>query len=386
MIEDYIDVARRTKQPNGALVAAYQRLYERLKAHVIPVGGYPELFVTYSSERRCELVRIAGKLYLVYDQYLGQSFNRLNRIQFAKHRPDQLSMAYACKFVAERLVTLNAIAPAAFFGLMSREFEQNAHEKGSPFESIGEDEGLRHQMIAAQEMFVMAHELAHHRWSLDHFALSKEISTYIEDFLQSVDESQSSTESSQSPSTYYRAILDSAGPEFREELFADDFGGMTAMRAALTLGVHPWQASLGVILAFKYLRLFRHLEILSHRMALLTRPGQDGDFQSGLKSLEKEIWDSETGAIGRFQFREHFLRYRLRTDRKKLPDYDDSNESKMVLVVGDYDENTEFPVVLGLVDRLANSLTSSLLAEIEGSMDSSGSGLHVVDKLTGWAN
>lgn len=384
MIEDYIGASRRTKPPNEALVAQYQNHYQRIKAQVRSFGGYPKLFVTYSSERRCELVQLGGNLHLVYDQYLGQSFNRLNRIQFAKHSPDLLSMAYACKFVAERLVTLNAIGPATLFGLMGRQFEQNAHENGGPFESHGEDEVLRHQMIVAQEMFVMAHELAHHRWSLDHASLSTEISIYIEEFLESIDEARSSTEPSQLPSIHYREILDSAGPEFHEEVFADDFGGMIAMRAALTLGVRPWQASLGVVLAFKYLRLFRHLEILSHRMALLTKAGQDIDFLLSLQSIKNDIWDSDMGAIGRFQFREHYLRYRLKLDRKKLPDFDTSNEEKIVTVVGGYDEKTELPAVLGLVDQLVNSLTPNLFMEIESSIHSAGNGSDVVDQLTGW--
>ncbi|MEY2334512.1 hypothetical protein [Acidithiobacillus ferrianus] len=383
MIEEYIRAARRTKPPTEELIAEYQKHYECIKANVSSTGGYPALFVTYSSERRCELVRLGDKLHLVYDQYLGQSFNRLNRIQFAKNRPDLLSMAYACKFIAERLVTLNSIGLGAFFGLMSRQLEKNAYEKGDPFESLCENK-LRYKMIAAQEMYVMAHELAHHRWSLDHVAISSEMSTYIEEFLQSGDEALSSTESSQPLSDHYRAILDSAGPEFREEIFADDFGGMIAMRAALTLGVRPWQTSLGVILAVRYLRLFRHLEIISHRMDKLIRLGQCVDFHSSLKSLNNDIWDPETGAIGRFQFREHFLRYRLRTDRKKLPDYDVSNEAKITAVIGDYDEKTEFPAVLELVDRLANSLTSSLLMEIERSIHSKGNISHIVDQLTGW--
>src|SRR5690606_34351445 len=122
----------------------------------------------------------ADRKYLVYDQCLGQSFNRLNRIQFSTHDSYLLSMAYACKYIAERLVTLGAIAPATFFGLISRKFEQNAHASGDPFAINKEDEALRCQLIAVQEMFVMAHELAHHRWSLDKVALGAEMAEYLE--------------------------------------------------------------------------------------------------------------------------------------------------------------------------------------------------------------
>lgn len=384
MIEAYLNAARRTKPATPALVDAYCKYYEYIKAHVSPQGGYPELFITLSSERRCELVQLRGKKHLIYDQYLGQSFNRLNRIQFAKHQASTLSMAYASKYVAERLVTLNAIAPATFFGLMSRQLEQNAFEEGDPFNDLGEDEALRHKLIVAQEIFVMAHEVAHHRWALDAAALRTEISEYINHFLSSTERPPEGENTSKPLSSYYRNILDSAGPEFLEEVFADDFGGLTTMRAALSLGIHPWQASLGAILAFKYLRLFRHLEILAHAIAIPDQSGQAAAFQSNIKSLEEDLWDAKTGGIGRFQFREHFLRYRLRTDRRALPDYDDSHEHKIVAVVGDYDEKTEFPATLGLLDRLQNPLTSNLLLEIEKSVGANPNAIYFVDKLTGW--
>lgn len=384
MIEEYLGAARRTKPTTEALVALYHKYYDHIKGHVSPVGGYPELFVTFSSERRCELVKLADRKYLVYDQCLGQSFNRLNRIQFSTHDSDLLSMAYACKYIAERLVTLGAIAPATFFGLISRQFEQNAHASGDPFAINKEDEALRCQLVAVQEMFVMAHELAHHRWALDKVALNAEMAEYLEDFFKSAGENHNGKESSRSLSAYYRNILDSGGEELFEEIFADDFGGLITMRAALAFGVYPWQASLGIILAFKYLRLFRHLEILSHKVAALAQSGQSVDFRSDLESVKKEIWDSEVGHIKRFQLREHFLRYRLRVDRESLPDYALHNESKIVEVVGGYDEKTEFPAVIGLVERLADGLTSSIFREIESSIQSAVKGTRVVDELTGW--
>ncbi len=230
----------------------------------------------------------------------------------------------------------------------------------------------------------MSHELAHHRWSLDQSALGAEMSEYINQFLAFKADALSDGQSSSAHSAYYRTILDSAGPEFLEEVFADDFGALIAMRAALTLGIRPWQASLGVVLAFKYLRLFRHLEILSHRLATLPKSEQVADLRSSLKSLQKDVWDADTGSIGRFQFREHFLRYRLSTDRKKLPDYAVANEQKIVTVVGEYDEKTELPSILGLIDRLSDVLTPNLLFEMESSVQAAGGGSHLVDQLTGW--
>ncbi len=384
MIEIYLNTARRTKATSEALVAQYESYYEHIKAQISPVGGYPELHVTYSSERRCELLRLKGRQYLVYDQYLGQSFNRINRIQFAKHESPSLSMAYASKFIAERLIALNALGPAVFFGLISKQFEKLAHAPGNPFADLGEDEYLRHRLIAAQELFVMAHEVAHHRWALDQSNLTNEISGNIDAFLKSRVQSEHPTDASMSLSSYYKSTYVDAGPEFLEELFADDFGGIVAMRVATLLGVQPWEASLGAILAFKYLRLFRHLDIIAQGVASLASSTSDSDFQAKLKALENDIWDAKTKDVARFQFREHFLRYRLGEARKSLPNYGGTGDAKIVSVVGEYDEKTEFPATIGLIDRLTATLSPSLLLELDAKINKTTNGQHHADKLTGW--
>src|SRR6266850_3499064 len=105
MIEAYLSASRRLKPPpSRALLAQYRSMYDSIVANIPRHDDTPELFVTYSSERRCEFIRVAGKEYLVYDQYLGQTFNRLNRIQFAKHGAQSLSRSIACKILAEHLI------------------------------------------------------------------------------------------------------------------------------------------------------------------------------------------------------------------------------------------------------------------------------------------
>lgn len=384
MIEIYLNTARRTKATSAELVALYEGYYEHITAQISPIGGYPELHVTYSSERRCELLQLKGRHYLVYDQYLGQSFNRINRIQFARHESPMLSMAYGSKFIAERLISLNALGPAVFFGLISKQFEKMAHVPGNPYADLGEDEHLRLRLIAAQEVFVMAHEVAHHRWALDQSNLKNEILGYVDAFLKSRDQNKHQMDVSNSLSSYYQSTFDETGPEFLEELFADDFGGIVAMRVASTLGAQPWEASLGVILAFKYLRLFRHLDIIAQGIASLASSMSDSGFQAKLKAIENDIWDSKTKNVARFQFREHFLRYRLSEVRKSFPGYGGAGDSKIVSVVGDYDEKTEFPATLGLIDRLTSNLKPSLFRELDAKINESGNGQHYADKLTGW--
>lgn len=110
----------------------------------------------------------------------------------------------------------------------------------------------------------------------------------------------------------------------------------------------------------------------------------DSGFQAKLKAIENDIWDSKTKNVARFQFREHFLRYRLSEVRKSFPGYGGAGDSKIVSVVGDYDEKTEFPATLGLIDRLTSNLKPSLFRELDAKINESGNGQHYADKLTGW--
>ncbi len=211
MIERYLTASRRTKKASDALLAEYQKFYRLITSQTTPAGDHPTLFVTYSSDRKCELISIGAKHFLIYDQYLGQSFNRLNRIQYATHGAAALSQAFACKFIAERLLCLGLPAPAAFFALTSSQFEEHARAKGNPFNVPPKIDSIRHGLTAAQELFVMAHELAHHRWLLDSKRLDTEVSQYARDFIISRKQNDIS-EDTPGSANYYEQILNSAPP------------------------------------------------------------------------------------------------------------------------------------------------------------------------------
>jgi hypothetical protein len=383
MIEHYIASSRRTRPPTAELTAAYKAYYEQIVALTVPLGPPPELFITYSSDRTCELIRFAKSTYLVYDQYLGQSFNRLNRIQYALHGTQMLSQGYACKYVAERLICLGQTGPAAFFAMVASQFEQNVKAEGDPFRLPKKDDDAWVGFTGTQELFVMAHELAHHRWHLDRDNLSAEISHYIVEFLDL--KTKTADEDFGNLAENYKEALDKAPAGFLEEVFADDFGALIAFRASITVDVPVWQRAAGIILAFKYLRLFRHLDLLARRMAELSAETDQKSFKCKMEALKHDIWDGLAGNIRLYQFREHFIRHRLRIACGRIPSYVPSDEAKISALIGEYDENTEFPVLFGLVDRLSDSLTPGILADLCKTMGAHHDGVALIDKMTGWS-
>lgn len=386
MIEQYVAASRRTKGTNAALVAAYEKSYLNITSQTTPLGDHPTLFVTYSADRKCELITLGSQNYLVYDQYLGQSFNRLNRIQFATHSAAALSQAYACKFIAERLLCLGLPAPAAFFALASRGLEEDAHAKGNPFAVPTEIESVRVCLTGAQELFVMAHELAHHRWSLDPENFCTEALRNVKGFIESRPQVAES-ESDPGTAGYYEQIVKRAPLDFVQEVFADDFGSYIALRVTNLLNIPPWQTAAGAVLAFKYLRLFRHLELVAHRIADLVHVSDPALFKSEFDKLRNEIWDGPVGRIHLFQFREHFLRHQLGQVRQKLPDFSSDHENRIIELVADYDEKTEYPIVFDLVEKLSETLSPGIIEDMKNNMRhlDTTEMIAMVDKATGWA-
>ena len=262
MIETYLSASRRVKPlPNPTLLAHYENIYDAIMENTRPRADAPKLFVTCSSERRCEVIRIAGRNFVVYDQHLGQAFNRLNHIQLAKNAPDRLSRAFACKILAEHLVRLGAPLAATFCALAAWGGEEKMKKSGVPLSN--EDEVARINLITVQELFVMARELAHFFYSIDEPVLRAETSKYVEQFMEAKQTLQADAgDKAMGADTYCRETL--AIRNCVPEMFADDFGALMAFRIATEgLGIPRWQSFAGITLAFKYLRLLYHVEVMA---------------------------------------------------------------------------------------------------------------------------
>jgi hypothetical protein len=286
MIEAYVDAARRSRPATAALQDYYGQVYEHLLRFLKDRSNAPILHVAYTIDRRSEFLTLGGQGYIIHDQYLGQSFNKLNRILFARHGSAKLSQSYASKWLAERFVTLGCLKLGLFAGLLCRQFEARAHEDGDPNDIPAETTSQRQQITTVQECFVMGHELAHFMFPRDQQNFMEGVRARVDEFFSfkemtaAVDPElteEASQKALEDGAAHYRKILASNESEYLLELFADDFGGMVATQLAHYIYKIPLsQCQLGLILAFKYTRLFRHLELLARALAPLEWPAPAG--------------------------------------------------------------------------------------------------------------
>lgn len=147
--------ATRRQRPAFILRDHYQTFFIDLQSRLAPFGATPEFDLAYSSERTCETITINGQQVVIYDQYLGQTFNQLNRLHLNSLEPREARI-YAYKIAAEfaqidgqpRLAAVLAMAHFA-----NRDSAQT-HTKDS-------DIAHRMRIGALQEAYVMAHEAFH---------------------------------------------------------------------------------------------------------------------------------------------------------------------------------------------------------------------------------
>jgi len=111
------------------------------------------LKVVYSLNRKTEIAELKGERYLIYDQYLGQTFYELNRIFFGASI-DEIGLCYSFKLIGENLQLKNYLNASLFFAHYFTNFYPYFKEI-KPFEK---------QVIlfsTIQEYFVIAHEISH---------------------------------------------------------------------------------------------------------------------------------------------------------------------------------------------------------------------------------
>ena len=134
----------------------YAELHQGIRAAMAGFAPLPNLHVTYSTERTCETLDLAGGRIVIYDQYLGQTFNQLNRLHLNGSDPEDMT-TYGCKLLAERAQLLGcleqSLAFAAAYRLRQHE-ASNAHR---------EDRDLKKRLewTLIQESYVVVHELFH---------------------------------------------------------------------------------------------------------------------------------------------------------------------------------------------------------------------------------
>jgi hypothetical protein len=161
-LERYIG-ATRVNYPDRILTDLYyQHYFPPIQAMADHLGVQVRLNVVYSSTRRAEQVTIEGQNWLVYDQYMGQTMNLLNRI-LLESEGDRPGLVYIHKILAERLLETGA-KPEALFCAKVYDSER-AILKGKHL-----NDELRSLFTVAQEKFYRYHELGHQVYGLEHFS------------------------------------------------------------------------------------------------------------------------------------------------------------------------------------------------------------------------
>ena len=142
------------------LIAAYRQTFTRL---VKILGAIflvdiepPPLAVVYSPIAHAETLVVRGQAHLVYDQYLGQILNRLNRLFFEDAGDNEVA-AYLHKIYAARSLAGGrpdrALEHAIAFGVLAHHLTPSGDQEGTL---------IRRLYTAWQETFVIAHELVHY--------------------------------------------------------------------------------------------------------------------------------------------------------------------------------------------------------------------------------
>lgn len=147
--------ATRREMPAFLARDYYRSIFDGLQTSLSSYGATPEFDLTYSAERTCETIRTGERQIVIYDQYLGQTFNQLNRLHFNATDPHEARI-YAYKVAAEfaqidgqtRLGAVLAMAHVA-------------NRDGAIGHRKDTDVAHRMRITALQEAFVMAHEAFH---------------------------------------------------------------------------------------------------------------------------------------------------------------------------------------------------------------------------------
>jgi hypothetical protein len=167
-LERYLNASHRLLTPVNQQVRAsyYARLFNILEEsfhryaanhiHGFEPGPFPAPTLIYSNDRMCQVVKQTQGLHLVYDQYLGETFNLLTRIVYHARNVPDYAEAFGLKCIAQRLVSRGLLNEARWIALYCTGLQP---KNPLPKFDTTSNRGL---ITMAQELFIMAHEVCHH--------------------------------------------------------------------------------------------------------------------------------------------------------------------------------------------------------------------------------
>ena len=168
-----INIANRVKPE------IYQGVLSHLSALASRLDLPTEFKIVYSTSRRVELVTLSGVSWVIYDQYMGQTMNLLNRI-FIEAEDKQHSIVYFHKVLAERLLEVGRLEEALHCATIYHNHREDLNLKRL-------DEEWRFLLIEVHEAFLLHHEFGHAVFAKETlFPIMREhASQIIEDLIKS---------------------------------------------------------------------------------------------------------------------------------------------------------------------------------------------------------
>jgi hypothetical protein len=338
MIEAYIAASRLGKPADPTLSQKYSGLYNSLLARIGDDVPRPEFFVTYSMNRICENVRIGGKKYIIYDQYMGQSIAQLNRILFFGKDPDELIIAYAFKYIAEEAFIRGNFRRAFLFAASHNKITERLGDARYSASRMGVDDRL--MLGICQECFVIAHELAHQATDSPLFTEElvrgewEDARAYLTDMAEKAKpfpDKLMSADHRKLHEAYRRRVddlsreeyraafdqtLDRIGREIVPEMVSDRLACHLTIRVMREeYGISPYLAHLGSLLAFRYMRIFQYLRNAATflRNAESWPPGDKKAVEAIQKDMLNYLMSGPSGlqSFSAWQVREKMLRLEL---------------------------------------------------------------------------
>lgn len=141
------------------LAQGYQSVVDDVWTRLPGDRAAPELHVVHSPVAHPVSFHSDGERHLIYDQYLGQVFNKLTRLELADANSD-VTYSYAFKLFGQRNLIRGQFDIAAAMADSSESIASQAQIRAAIAESSDEFE-LRSAVAMMQERFTLCHELVH---------------------------------------------------------------------------------------------------------------------------------------------------------------------------------------------------------------------------------
>lgn len=158
MIDTFIKHTRASfNLEENELNKSYHKQFEsflQILSKIHPEVKIPKIKITYSLNRLSETFVFQNETYIIHDQYLGQSLNKMNRILYYEDQKE--SFAYLCKVLAEENYILNNIPKSIAYSL-----SYQVNSKAKAIDLPDEFKIKKNILINIQESFIFFHEYAH---------------------------------------------------------------------------------------------------------------------------------------------------------------------------------------------------------------------------------